>query len=69
MQFFKEKLSSTAENDLSKHLYFTLTLTNQECSMIEKLTKNERESKRWFEYWEGRLNASSFHNIYTLQKP
>ena len=71
MQFFKKKLSSTAENDLSsisKHLYFTLTLTDQECSMIEKLTKNQRESKRWFEYREGRLTASSFHSIYTLRK-
>ena len=71
MQFFKEKLSSTIENDLSsiaKHLYFTLTLTDQECSVIEKLTRSQRESKRWFEYREGRLTASSFHSIYTLQK-
>ena len=71
MQFFKEKLSSTIENDLSsiaKHLYFTLILNDQECSLIEQLTKSQRENKRWFEYREGQLTALSFHSIYTLRK-
>ena len=71
MQFFKEKLTSTAENDLStitKHLYFSLILTADECLVIEKVTRSQRESEEWFKHREGRLTASSFHSILTLRK-
>ena len=54
-QFFKERLESTAENDLpsvTKHLYFSLTLTADECLVIEKVT-SQRESEEWFKHQEG----------------
>lgn len=36
--------------------------------MIEKVTRSQRESERWFKYREGRLTASLFHSILTLWK-
>jgi len=56
MQFFKEILTSTDRNDLSsiaKHFYFSLTVTVQECLMIEKITQSQRDSEEWFKYREG----------------
>jgi len=65
---FKEKPKIITEKDLctiAQHLYFSITA--EESCAIERGTQHQREYQNWFNHCEGRLTASSFHSIWTLQ--
>ena len=52
----------------AKHLFNSLHLQEEECAAVEQATRSQRENDIWYQQRQGRLTASSFHNILTMKK-
>ena len=59
----KEGLPSTAEQ-----LFYSLTLSEEECTRIEHATREQTNSVEWHQQRQGRLTASTFHKIFGMRK-
>ena len=52
----------------AEQLFFSLVITEDDCSRIEFYTRDQRNSDEWYQQRQGRLTASDFHKIYAMQK-
>jgi len=60
--------SQTDIANTAKQLFYSLKLSKDECQSIEVATSMQRDSEEWFQQREGRLTASTFHNILNMRK-
>ena len=69
-EYFKK--FSTDSNEISalstaEQLFYSLTLSEDDCIRIECLTRDQRNSEEWHQQRKGRLTASDFHKVYAKQ--
>ena len=70
-EYFKKFPTDSNEiNALStaEQLFYSLTLSEDDCVRIECLTRDQRNSEEWHQQRKGRLTASDFHKVYAMQK-
>ncbi len=61
-QLFSEAYKNL-DDETSKELFLSMTLTQEDSRNIEKSTRDQRDNPLWHEQRLGRLIASSFHDI------
>ena len=61
------KLDGTTLLARAKQIFLSMKVSDCECRLIERSTKQQRECDDWFMYRKGRITASSFHDIYVLK--
>jgi len=69
--YFRKALHLNGETDTlssAEQLFYSLVLSEDECSTIEFSTRDQRNSDEWYRQRQGRLTASEFHKIYAMQK-
>ena len=70
-EYFKEASRTINEIDTlstAEQLFYSLVLSEDDCSRIESCTRDQRNSDEWYRQRQGRLTASDFHKIYAMQK-
>lgn len=63
-----QALSGQILLEKAKVVFQGLTISKNESELIEMATRNQRESTEWYRQREGRLTASSFHDVLVRKK-
>ena len=66
-EYFK-KCTITDEERTAKQAFYSLCLSEEDCSRIEYVTQDQRNSDEWYRQRQGRLTASNFHTVLSMQK-
>ena len=53
---------------LSKKVFLSLSLTDEQAKAIELATRSQRQSSDWYSQRQGRNTASLFHDVYTFKE-
>ena len=59
-----QALSGQPLLEKAKEVFHCMTISTHESALVEKATRNQRECTEWYRQREGRLTASSFHDVY-----
>ena len=59
-----QALSGQPLLEKAKEVFQCMTISTHESALVEKATRNQRECTEWYRQREGRLTASSFHDVF-----
>ena len=66
-EYFK-KCTITDEERTAEQAFYSLCLSEEDCSRIEYVTQDQRNSDEWYQQRQGTLTASNFHTVLSMQK-
>ena len=63
-----KKLSKEMLLQLSKEVFVSLSVTDEQAMAIELVTRTQRLSSDWYSQRQGRITASLFHDVFTFKE-
>ena len=70
MEYFSQLCRNITDENVAEkaeQLFYELNITQEQCDAIESTMRRQRECDAWHHQCQGRLTASSFHNILNMK--